>query len=733
MEISRSTIFAAAFLVGVASQGGAQTTPTPQSCMPSPTGSPVATGTLRTCSPTPTFTPTGTLPATATGTPSQVPTIPTNTPVQLFPTEQVLGDAPLDNRVNIVFMSSGYTQCQLDSGLFVEDVEEMLTELYLEFPFNEYGSYFNAFTISVPSNRSGAGIGQCGPNWVDNAFSVNISDNNPQFLVVGDQDGARNTALLNVPGIVPPGSGYQDPGDMLVAFTNLAEQPNPVGSGGWPSAVVSWGPPGLFLHEVVGHSFAYFTDERSGNEPHCNNPANPDYTAPQHRNAQRWNYSLQNKRAYHDGNPAIDFPNASPPLSPLPIPNPVKWAEWIDPETIVPTEGAGPQIGLWSGLGNHYCSGGMVRATRVSRMSNLGEEWNSPQKQWIIHSIYKRVDILDHSLTSPGPSGFVRMGNRASKDFSVTWADGMQTASDSVEVRLSTTHYPYQTQQAPFPDWTLSYHYSGFGNQEGTYQVSGSGSISAVAQDTTTLVRVDPDSDLTEAYDWTLEVVCTADCNDNEVVSQTEEDVAVDVLLGDQGLNSCPNADDDGDGKVSAREISDAVYNKIYSCSTAFPQAASSSNPTVLTIGTTQAPAGQVVNVPISVSGGNRIFMFQLDLVYDPNLISPTNPSSPCTLDAALSTHSIVSSVGSAGGGYDRVRIFVSDTVNPRYSFGDGPVGSCQFTIDSGASAPTAVPVSCANVQVIGNPTGALERNQLPLPLTMVDGAVGVCSGCGCL
>jgi hypothetical protein len=62
---------------------------------------------------------------------------------------------PRDNRLNIVFVSEGYTAAELPTK-FATDAVQMMEGLFASEPFKEYRSYFNVFTIAVPSADSGS-------------------------------------------------------------------------------------------------------------------------------------------------------------------------------------------------------------------------------------------------------------------------------------------------------------------------------------------------------------------------------------------------------------------------------------------------------------------------------------------------------------------------------------------------------------------------------------------------
>src|SRR5437762_3070661 len=66
----------------------------------------------------------------------------------------ILSNGPASNRFNIVLLSEGYTVGQL--GQFLVDATNAANVLLTSQPFAEYGAYFNAYAVAVPSVESGS-------------------------------------------------------------------------------------------------------------------------------------------------------------------------------------------------------------------------------------------------------------------------------------------------------------------------------------------------------------------------------------------------------------------------------------------------------------------------------------------------------------------------------------------------------------------------------------------------
>lgn len=72
---------------------------------------------------------------------------------EIFPVNDLLITGPTDRRVNIVFLSEGYRDVEMDQ--FELDVQQVLDGLFSESPYKEYQDFFNVYAIEVPSTQSG--------------------------------------------------------------------------------------------------------------------------------------------------------------------------------------------------------------------------------------------------------------------------------------------------------------------------------------------------------------------------------------------------------------------------------------------------------------------------------------------------------------------------------------------------------------------------------------------------
>jgi len=124
----------------------------------------------------------------------------------------------VDYPINLVFLGDGFLESELQD--FRDVAEEYATLLFTVDPFRKFGSFFNAFSISVPSNVSGAATD---PNsLIDNYFGSTFGYAGIERLLVP----TNNTAITNVL------ANYFPKYDQVFMLVNSATYG---GSGGWDS------------------------------------------------------------------------------------------------------------------------------------------------------------------------------------------------------------------------------------------------------------------------------------------------------------------------------------------------------------------------------------------------------------------------------------------------------------------------------------------------------------------
>ncbi len=163
---------------------------------------------------------------------------------QVFETDTLLLSGDIDNRINLVFLSDGYLENELDQ--FPDDVLAITDELFTQPPWLRYKSYFNVIIIKVPSNVSGASMDP--NNLIDNYFgSSYFSYGIERLLVPFHRNKMQNVLASNFPEY-----------DQVFMIVNSDKYG---GSGGWAAtASTNIQSVEVALHEF-GHSFAGLGDE----------------------------------------------------------------------------------------------------------------------------------------------------------------------------------------------------------------------------------------------------------------------------------------------------------------------------------------------------------------------------------------------------------------------------------------------------------------------------------------
>lgn len=174
---------------------------------------------------------------------------------QEFDVETIFENGDKNYRINLVFLSDGYQESELDE--FVDDVNKVLDDMFDQTPFKEYKTYFNAYAIKVPSNQSGADHPQnttdsdCAPVpvlSVDNYFGSTFDEGGIHRLLV-----PKNTAA-----IADVLSEYFPTYDQAFILVN---SPYYGGSGGhYATSSTNEASSEVSIHEI-GHSFAFLADE----------------------------------------------------------------------------------------------------------------------------------------------------------------------------------------------------------------------------------------------------------------------------------------------------------------------------------------------------------------------------------------------------------------------------------------------------------------------------------------
>ncbi len=163
---------------------------------------------------------------------------------QQFPIDTIRFHGESDNKINLVFLSDGYTSEELDK--YISDVVNVSDELFGQTPFSEYSSYFNVIAIKIPSQVSGAATNPDQP--INNYFGSTFGFAGIDRLLVPLNTGKVNQVLAdNFP-------TYDQPFMMVNSDT--------YGGSGGPVATASTNESSaeIAIHEI-GHSIAALADE----------------------------------------------------------------------------------------------------------------------------------------------------------------------------------------------------------------------------------------------------------------------------------------------------------------------------------------------------------------------------------------------------------------------------------------------------------------------------------------
>lgn len=345
-------------------------------------------------------------------------------------------------RINVVFLSEGYTAAELPK--FAGHVQAVVNFLFAREPWLPYRSYCNVYRIEIASNQSGCDNGDAsGPGGLrDTYFSTGF--NNPgvvQLLTLSGSGSSRAFTLLNQ--LVPE---YDVP-IVLVNDTKYG------GSGG-PLAVasVNVSSAAIVEHEL-GHSFAGLADE----------------------------YDLQ----FAGFNPT-EMPNTTAQTDR----NLIRWKHWIAAATPVPTPETAANdtvVGLFEG--SMYRTNGWYRPHNNSLMRNLNRPVGAVNREQFILNFYKRISVVDgyapatnsRPVTGPEALSFsVEPKNPATAEgVGIEWlVDGV------VQAGVSGTN------------WTVNAAQLGNGDH----------TVTARSRDLTAFVRADPTRLLEDSVTWSLSV-----------------------------------------------------------------------------------------------------------------------------------------------------------------------------------------------------------------------------------
>jgi hypothetical protein len=255
--------------------------------------------------------------------------------------DTIFGNFSSDNRLNMVFVSEGYSQAEL--GKFLTDVKSLTGSIFTHEPFKEYKNYFNVFALSVASQESGTSNVSAGIN-KNTYFGTGFTG---RLLWFRSDTGSQKVISLL--------SKMKPDYNLAVLIVNTQEY----GGAGGTIPVISLNSQsvGLFLHET-GHGFAGLIDE------YDNDQSYPPYEGP--------NTTAQKQRDL------------------------IRWNVWINQSTPIPTPQTAQyqtNVGLFEGAA--YRPTGWFRPQLKCMMRALADPYCSVCKENMIAKIYSHVSPVD--------------------------------------------------------------------------------------------------------------------------------------------------------------------------------------------------------------------------------------------------------------------------------------------------------------------------------------------------
>lgn len=205
------------------------------------------------------------------------------------------------------------------------------------------------------------------------------------------------------------------------------------------------------------------------------------------------------------------------------------------------------------------------------------------------------------------------------------------------------------------------------------------------------------------------ECECGGDCNVNGIVLGNEVTRAILILGGAAELSTCPAADIDGGGTVTAEEVTQAATNMSIGCSQeGVPLVVGLDRAVTFSVSSASGEAGGPVALSIELGGSDgTVVSAQADLLFDPHLLDIGDPASSCAIDPRLAGRVFAATLPAAPAappGLRRLRLFVSDIEMPMEGIADGRIATCTFNVRETVGDVTSV-VGLDNLTV-GDATG---------------------------
>jgi hypothetical protein len=347
-------------------------------------------------------------------------------------------NGPRAQRINIVFLSEGYTTTNMPN--FATHVSNAVNFLFTREPWQQYRSYCNVYRIEIASNQSGCDNGNTsGSGGVRDTY-FNAGFNTPsvtQLLTLGSGGSTRAYSLLNT---------HVPEYDVPVVIVNDSKYG---GAGGSLSVASVNGSSAAVVEHEIGHSFASLADEYD-----------TEYLI--YTPAERANNTAQTSRAL------------------------IRWNHWIEATTPIPT----PETATYDSLvglfeGSMYRTSGWYRPHNNSLMKNLNRPCGAVNREQFVKQFYTRVSPLD---------GFTPSSTSATVTAPTALSFQVTPKVPSIGPALQVSWYVdgvLRVGQTTSQFTTLS-----------DYLGNGAHTITATVQDPTPFVRLDASGLLNESVTW---------------------------------------------------------------------------------------------------------------------------------------------------------------------------------------------------------------------------------------
>lgn len=350
----------------------------------------------------------------------------------------VQNNGPRSERINIVFLSEGYTTADMPN--FATHVNTAMNFLFTKEPWAQYRSFCNVYRIEIASNESGCDNGTTsGANGTRDTY-FNAGFNTPsvtQLLTLGSGGSTKAYNLLNT---------HVPEYDVPVVLVNDSKYG---GAGGGISVASVHSASAAVVEHEIGHSFANLADEYD-----------TEYLI--YTPAERSNNTAQTTRSL------------------------IRWNHWIEVTTPLPT----PETTTYDALagifeGSMYRTSGWYRPHNNSLMKNLNRPCGQINREQFVLKFYNLVSTHD-GFSPSTTSGTVTAPTAL--NFSVT--PKVPTSGLSLQIAWKIDGVTQSGQTAT----TFTTPSDFLGN--------GTHTVSATLSDPTTFVRLDPSNLLKDTLTW---------------------------------------------------------------------------------------------------------------------------------------------------------------------------------------------------------------------------------------